>query len=34
MAKVMELLLLPHDELCNTQFGFTKAKVQLWPVHT
>ena len=26
MAKVMELLLLPHDELCNTQFGFSKGK--------
>ena len=26
MAKVMELLLLPYDELCNTQFGFTKGK--------
>ena len=26
MAKVMELLLLLHDELCNTQIGLTKDK--------
>ena len=26
MAKVMKPLLLPHDELCNIRFGFTKGK--------